>query len=134
MPEHVIRLRGGWEWMNLDDGQSCPTRLTLPAHFHFAGASRVRLSRRFGRPPFDPRAESLWLCLSQVPGLKSITLNGAPLALEPVGTSCAEIALGELLDRNVLVLDADLPAAEFAGLAGGSVWGEVSLRVRSIEH
>ena len=67
MPDHMIRLRGGWE---LTDGQAdrrrraeasgdLPVRLSLPVAWPGGSARRVRLVRKFGRPAHDPAHESL---------------------------------------------------------------------------
>ncbi len=132
MPEHLIRLRGGWEWADLDDRESRPTRITLPAHLHLSESRRLRLTRRFGRPPMDILTETLWLRLERVPGLKSIAINGAPVPLERLGASPLEVALRELADRNLVELDVNLPASETAGHAIEPRWGEIALVVRTV--
>ena len=132
MPEHLIRLRGGWERQDLDAPESGPTRITLPIHLDSSLARRVRLSRRFGSPPLQREVETLGLRLHHVPGLVSVTINGSPFPLPPQGGGWPEIALHELPQRNLLVLEVNLAAVHSPGQAGASRWGEIALVVRAV--
>jgi hypothetical protein len=134
MPEHVIRLRGAWEWTDLDDSDPRPMRIALPTYFDFTTARRVRLSRRFGRPPMKDPAEELWLRLERVTGLDSMTINGATIALQASLPDPLEIALRELMERNLLVLEVSLPSRESPTSQFDSRWGEIALIVRTPAH
>src|SRR5205823_3450154 len=83
MPEHWIRLRGGWEWHVPGAGQE-PRRVTLPLAGFPGGALLVR---SFQKPPLDLRRETLWLRLDAVPGLVLVALNGRELVRDPSRTS-----------------------------------------------
>lgn len=131
MKEHCIRLRGGWVGTNRDDPDASSFQIALPAHFDHNAIRRLRLSRRFQRPPLDHATEALWLRLGQVPGLLSATLNDAPLLLVPHASDLIEIPLSDLPPRNLLVLDVDLPAQSDVEPARPSPWGEVALVIRS---
>jgi hypothetical protein len=124
MPDHVIRLRGGWDW---DAG---PTRrVSLPIDDWPTPNCLVRLVRRFQSPPIDPRDESLWLRLDAVPGLRSVHLNGGPLIDTANAGSAIETPLYDVLPAgNRLELLVETGEA-VAGGSGG--WGLVALIVRS---
>jgi hypothetical protein len=130
MAEHLIRLRGGWEWTDLDAPLSPPGRIILPATRPWGRARRIRLCRRFGRPPIDARTETLFLRLDKVSGLESITINDALIAA-PRTAGPFELPLADSPERNVLILELSLPAAESPGQEADSVWGEIALVVRS---
>ena len=133
MSDHLIRLRGGWECRAAGLPESEGRRLTLPVRWGQDSPRRVVLTRRFGRPPLETAGQALLLRMDQVEGLFSLSLNGRPIALESVLGSRHEIELGELSDRNLLVLEVETPAFE-AG-AGGSrrEWGNIAIVVRSFE-
>ena len=108
---HEVRLRGGWV---------CgAARLTLPAGPDVLPRGRLRLTRRFQRPP-RIEEEPAALRLRGVPGIRSITLNGRPLG--PISPDRDEYdwPLGVLQPTNELVIEAD-PAA------GEAAWGRVTL-------
>ena len=84
MSEHLIRLRKGWELEDLDSPDHRPQRVSLPLEAGWAGARRLRLTRRFGCPPLNPGSESLWLRLESVLGLASLRLNDLDLTPGPV--------------------------------------------------
>ena len=67
MSKHLIRLRGGWESVDLDSPNSVPQRITLPVPAGWNLARRLRLTRRFGCPRLDPSTESVWLQLGARP-------------------------------------------------------------------
>jgi hypothetical protein len=129
MPEHLIRLRGGWLWLDPQAGPDPPgsgRRVTLPLTWPSLAdpPGRVRLVRSFGPPPFDPARERLALRLERVGGLASAQLNGREIARPAPGTTALEIPLtGPLPRRNLLVLDVDPPGA---GPTAGP-WGVVAL-------
>jgi hypothetical protein len=94
-------------------------RLTLPAPLHDLPAGRLRLIRRFQRPP-RITDEPAGLRLRHVPGIRSITFNGRPLG--PISPHRSEYAwpLGILEPSNELVIVVEPAAA-------GDTWGLVSL-------
>jgi hypothetical protein len=124
VPDHRIRLRGGWELIDVDEPGSAPARVTLPLVSGLPRGGRVRLIRKFGRPPVDDRAESVWLSLDHVTGLRAASLNGRPLAIELPLEGRIEIPV-DLPERNELVLEADLPG----GSRAWPPWGEVALLI-----
>ncbi len=127
MPEHLIRLRGGWLRGDGEDGPDSMRRVSLPLEGPPVGRSRVILSRRFGRPPIDPGRECLALRLEGVVGLAGIRLNGRAMAVPPVGATDLELAPDELRPSgNLIVLDV-LPPAGTPPEADDSRWGMVAL-------
>jgi hypothetical protein len=116
---HEIRLRGGWECAPANDLGSVATRLTLPVRADALPAGRLRLIRRFNRPP-RIADEPVGLRLRQVPGIESVLFNGLPVG--PISPDRAEfdLALGPLAPRNELLILAQPP-----GLADS--WGVISL-------
>ena len=132
MPEHRIRLRGGWEChYRVDDDEAAPEvvrRVDLPAASAADFPARFRLTRQFGRPPVDPRNEDVTLELRNVAGLKSVRLNGRLIAPGLEGGAGWSIDLAEpLLPRNGLVLEVELGDS---GRSSPSSWGEVALVIR----
>ena len=122
MSEHLIRLRGGWEFHM---GESV-RRLALPLTWPPGLVSRVRLVRPFNRPPIDLQSERLGLRLDDVRGLLAVRLNGRELARPAPGTSMLELPLDEPLPaRNVLELDV-APETTVEPAA----WGRIALVIR----
>jgi hypothetical protein len=126
MPDHLIRLRGGWlqfdphSPVDADSG----IRVTLPMTWPAGPAGRVRLVRSFGPPPFDPGRETLTLRLEHVDGLVSARLNDREIARPTPGTATLDIPLPDPLPRrNLLVLDVDPPGD---GRPPGP-WGAIAL-------
>jgi hypothetical protein len=120
MGKHTIRLRAGWTFSPLEaPGASVPGRGTLPANRGSMPAGRLRWTRRFQRPPRVP-GESAVLCLSRMPGIVSVSLNGRPIGPTSPVASEFELELGELLPRNELTIEADPPR-------DAGEWGEVAL-------
>lgn len=130
MSDHLIRLRKGWESLDLDLPTPRPETITLPLPAGRLSARRLRLTRRFGCPPFDPRAESLWLRLESVLGLTSLSLNGRELPLELLARGDIDIPLPDLHPRNELALELSggLPG-DSSGATG--TWGAIALLIRS---
>jgi hypothetical protein len=131
MPEHLIRLRGGWLWLEpqargrLPD-PSMSRRLTLPLSWPQGntGKGRVRLTRSFATPRIDPEREILLLRLEHVHGLVSAELNAREITRSAPGTTTIDIPLPYPLPcRNHLVLEVESP------LPGVDVekWGVVAL-------
>jgi hypothetical protein len=116
---HEVRLRGGWLCEADESIGRTSIRLTLPAPPHDLPAGRLRLIRRFQRPP-RIEDEPAGLRLRRVSGIRSITLNGRPLG--PISPDRFEYdwPLGVLEPSNELVIVADPVAA-------GDTWGLVSL-------
>jgi len=134
MPEHVIRLRGGWLWYDVEppaDAAAGGTgrRVALPIAWpEPARAIRTAwLVRSFGAPPLEDPRQGVSLRLEQVGGLRSARLNGRELARPAPGTNSLEIALpGSLPPRNTLVLEVDPRGLE----PGPEAWGLIALVIR----
>lgn len=120
MPDHPIRLRGGWELIPPD---APPSRVTLPITWPADSPRRFQLVRQFGRPSIDPATERLSLQFEDVPGLISAHLNGVPLDINAVHGG--SIAPGHPLPaRNVLILEVDFDAGR-----SDRPWGAIALMV-----
>jgi hypothetical protein len=131
--EHRIRLRGGWECQFLDVAGEVPERVTLPIRWPRHISGRVRLSRRFGRPHLDAARQIVLLELDRVEGIESLFLNGEVLAVTDPARSSYEIALGELLERNLLVLEIETAGAGGKSASDDGDWGQIALVIRRIE-
>ena len=129
MSVHLIRLRKGWESIDLDSLDPRPERITLPLPAGWRSARRLRLTRRFGCPPLNPDIESLWLRLESVSGLASLRLNGRDLPVGPCFHGTIDIPLVELPARNELALELSAAAGDPAG--DSTAWGEIALLIRS---
>lgn len=130
MPEHLIRLRGGWSWDDREGGPVAARRVSLPLEGAPRGTSRIVLTRQFGRPPIDPGRERLALRLEGVDGLVGIRLNGHDLALPPVGATDLELSPDDLQPTgNVLILEVIPSSGTHAG-ADNSRWGRIALVIR----
>ena len=128
MYEHLIRLRGAWDW---HPGAGGPGRVALPTRWAADVRSPFRLSRRFHRPPIDPDRETLALRMESVAGLGVVRLNGRELARPAGGVSDLTLTLeGSLPGTNLLELEVDPAAWGEAGL-GDSPWGRIALVVVS---
>jgi hypothetical protein len=131
MPEHQIRLRGGWQWHDPKNQATDASRLvTLPIRWPSGVQGLVRLVRHFGSPPVDADNERIALRLENVPGLVAAQLNGRELTGNSDGgwhtEAPFEIELRDpLAPRNMLVLDVDPPTPREGD------WGHVSLVIRS---
>jgi hypothetical protein len=130
--EHRIRLRGAWDCQNC----SCPSepaeRITLPIRWDPGNPRRLRLSRRFGRPPPDSSREC-FLELEEALGIHSLCLNGTTLAVVSPAKSYYLIPLPEIEQRNILVLEIDTGQACQGAPESDPDWGYVAILVRSIE-
>jgi len=126
--EHAIRLRGGWEWLEVPHaGESNVAHpVSLPLNWPFPLPPRVRLTRRFGAPRIDESTETLWLRLEHVGGLESIRLNGQSLEFDR-NARRLEVPLVALLSRNQLELEA-IPQVQGDGF--NEPWGNVALVVQ----
>lgn len=132
MPEHSIRLRGGWEWHEGSGPSATRQRLTLPGLLPTAESDHIRLVRAFGCPALDHARERLVLRLGDVPGLLIAWLNDRELARPAEGCATLEIGLDlPLPARNVLLLDVN-PSAQNAG-GRRSAWGNIAIVVVSPE-
>lgn len=119
MEPHEIRLRGGWECTPADDRASEPARLALPARGSLLPAGRLRLARRFSRPPRVAEAR-VTLRFSRCPGIHSATINGRPIGPTSPGLSEFDLDLGILEPRNRLAIEAEPPRND-------DEWGAISL-------
>jgi hypothetical protein len=129
MPEHRIRLRGGWECQyrqgDGDEGPEVVCRIDLPLEPTHVFPSRFRLTRQFGRPPLDDRLEAVRLDLRNVVGLKAARINGSPIAFVWVDDRDASIKFADpLLSRNGLALEFDMADAR---PEENLPWGEIAL-------
>jgi len=130
MPEHLIRLRGGWLWGDREGGAAAARRVSLPLEAPPRGTSRVVLTRQFGRPPLDPGRERLALRLEGVVGLVELRLNGRAMAIPSGGATDLELSPDDLQPSgNVLVLEF-LPSSRPHAEADDSRWGMVALVIR----
>jgi hypothetical protein len=119
MESHTIRLRGGWECAPVEAPDSGSTRLSLPARRESLPPGRLRLTRRFQRPPLAGDMTVL-LRLSRCPGIRSITINGRPIGPTSPDRSEFGLSLPRLSPRNELVIEAEPPRSD-------AEWGAVSL-------
>jgi hypothetical protein len=131
MPEHRIRLRGGWECQHrpgeLADGPEVVFRVDLPLESTEVLPARFLLTRRFGRPPLDERLEAVQLDLRNVVGLKAARINGYPISFVWTGDRDASIPLSDpLLPRNGLALEFDMTGVKHDE---NVLWGEIALVV-----
>ena len=118
MPEHVIRLRGGWERVD-PLGRAEGPRVTLPLP---RPGGPVRLARSFQAPRVDPAREAVWLRVADAPGLRSVRLNGRDLG-----------PADGLEAARAYRLPADLPARnrlELAAEPASDGWGSIALVIR----
>jgi hypothetical protein len=130
---HRIRLRGGWECCAPGVPAAAKERLNLPVRWSLEDSQRLRLTRHFGRPPFDPAHQKLMLELDQVGGMESLSLNGQRLAdVSPEKTHYA-IALDGARERNTLVLEIATPAAGPDERGVGPEWGLIVVVIRPID-
>jgi hypothetical protein len=135
VPDHLIRLRGGWELIDAAsateaEAPDVPSRLTLPVVWPDDSVRQVRLVRKFGRPAHDPAHESLLLALDRVPGLRGIRLNGLRLTIPDRTGGRLEIPFDRLSERNVLVLDVEPPPHPPGDPSPPQPWGEIALVIR----
>jgi hypothetical protein len=128
--EHRIRLRGGWEWFPADSPGAAASRLTLPISWESDRPRRLRLTRRFNRPPLDAESRMV-LLLEQVPGITSLALNGHAVARVSPGESHYEIPLGSLPERNELVLEVEIPRSAAPAGCPTPEWGAIALVIRT---
>jgi hypothetical protein len=137
MPEHLIRLRGGWlcieqgGLLDLDAPASAsgPT-ITLPILWgeQACPQAEVRLLRSFTAPSLNSSRERLSLRMSAVGGLVAVQLNGQELARPTPGTTALEILLRDPLPRrNRLVLEVGLDAAVASREFPAQAWGSIAL-------
>jgi hypothetical protein len=131
MSEHWIRLRGGWEAVDLDDPLALCVRMNLPVFWTGEKTRRLRLRRRFGRPALDRQDESLWLRIDRATGLYRLTLNGCELPIAAGTSGPIEIPLRTISDRNELVLEVCYQPSAMASEARAGGWGEIALLIRA---
>jgi hypothetical protein len=125
--EHRIRLRGGWELIEVRGAARSVSRIELPLRSSREFSGRLSLRRRFGRPPMEEGGADVRLRLDQVPGLLCARLNGLELGPGSSGAPPHELPLPDLLPRNELVL-------ELVGTTLAEGWGEVSLVFRTADR
>jgi hypothetical protein len=116
---HVIRLRGGWECASVESLGTGSIPLTLPARAESLPPGRLRLTRRFNRPPRVASAPVV-LRLSRSRGIHSLAFNGRPIGPTSPDRSEFDLDLGDLAQRNELAIEAEPPRED-------TEWGLVSL-------
>ena len=132
MPEHLIRLRGGWSVHDPDQLQNPARSLTLPARLGPGFPRRARLERKFGRPRHDPSGEIISLLLEGVPGLIRVVLNGDEH--EPPSTGDRlELTNLSLGPRNVLMLEVELDDSGDLDHPWGAVALVISPRAQAVD-
>ena len=123
MTEHLIRLRGAWEFQTSDG----PRRVDLPTTWPPGAPAPLLLARRFNRPRVDAGRETIGLLLEDVPGLLSVRLNDREVARPGPGSGTLEVPVeGMLTPKNLLVLEVD-PAGVRA-----EPWGRIALVIRGV--
>jgi hypothetical protein len=132
--EHRIRLRGGWFCQSAFSAQEPLDRITLPIRWGPDRPRRLRLSRRFGRPPFDPEQQRLLLELDEARGIQSLLLNGTPLTMILPTKSYYLLPLTEIDDRNTLLIDVDTSQSCGSLAEGSRDWGQIAILIRPIHH
>ena len=130
MPDHRIRLRGGWEYCQVGS-HDVPGRFTLPTRWGLERTTPLRLTRRFGCPPLDPRYQVLVLLLEQVPGIHSIRLNDRQILHVSPDRSSYQILLEDLPARNVLVIEVEPRLDQGSTDTEPSEWGFVALVIQT---
>ena len=132
MNDHRIRLRGGWECQRDGPGREAEgDRITLPVRWGASHPGRLRLSRRFGRPPIDPTRQLLLLELDRARGMQSLSLNGKALTDVSPEKSYYLIPLAEIEERNELVLEVETGDAPDDAETD---WGHFALVIRPIDR
>jgi hypothetical protein len=131
VPDHWIRLRGGWEWIDASAPGSTPARLTLPVSWPESIPRNVRLLRHFGKPRGISQADVVLLHIESSQGIIAIDLNGKRLLEGPGTESGWEVPLPSLFDRNELALEVDLARRSTSVSDPARGWGEVALIIRS---
>jgi hypothetical protein len=131
--EHRIRLRGGWGCCAAGLPESDERRVNLPIRWSLDCPGRMRLTRRFGRPRFEPDNQVLILQMDQVAGIHSIVLNGRLIAGVSPETTHYEIRLNPWPGRNLLVLEMERPLPGAAAAGASAEWGIVALDIRPID-
>ncbi len=130
MPEHLIRLRGPWEFRFPTDPGIEPIRLPLPSDTLPVARDSMTILRQFGRPARGSASMACRLRCESMPGLLTVHLNGEPLiersAENALSTDPIEVPIPSPLRlRNRLELTVLGNAASFA--SPERPWGSVAL-------
>ena len=124
---HSIRLAGPWEFEVA--GTDAPKgKISMPADrlpVDGSIASRVRLTRRFGRPTGLASGDVVWLVVERAGPPGEITLNGRPLGQAGVHEAGRFDVTADLADRNRLEVEVDLPLS-------GPPLDEVRLEIHAV--
>jgi hypothetical protein len=131
--DHRIRLRGGWECQSAGPAQE-GDRITLPVRWGASHPARLRLSRRFGRPPIDTTRQLLLLELDRARGIQSLLLNGKALTAISPQKSYYLIPLAEIEERNLLAIEVETGEAANDSTDAEQDWGHFALVIRSIDR
>jgi len=109
--EHAIRLRAGWEALDLDDAAAEPFRLDLPVDWRVYEARfgrlprRLQLSRRFGRPLSGAPNYRAIVHLGAAEGVVSLAINGVAIPWTTDGPGRLRAELPALQPRNLLMVE-----------------------------
>ncbi len=125
---HQILLRAAWEHVPLG------TRVDLPTNWPLDLNAPFQISRRFGRPSFDPASETVFLRLESVTGLVQARLNDVDLvSRSPTQQTDGSIILIplNLQPKNLLTLTID-PSFWTSRPEFALAWGIVSLSIEPI--
>lgn len=134
MPNHTIRLRGGWRGYEATGAALAGTAawVALPIVWPAGLSGPLRLERRFQAPPAVAGSEALAIVCEDVPGLVSIALNGRTLATAPFSSTAIRVGLArrDIQPRgNLLALEV-LPGPPDPGRP----WGRIALEVVEAER
>jgi hypothetical protein len=129
--EHQIRLRAAWRLRIVDAAAEAESRVDLPTVWPPGFVRPFRLSRSFRRPQINNPSETLVLRLGEVPGLRTVVLNGRAQSWSSSDWGAVELPLDDSLPaRNELVLEVD-PRYWPPGGSLAQPWGSIALVIRS---
>jgi hypothetical protein len=113
---HIIRLRGPWECEPIE-GES---------------PGQIRHIRRFGLPTNLSPQDRVWIVIKGAFGRGAASLNDKPLGAIADQVTAEFDITGQLLPRNVLRIDIELPQNEsHHEQSRDATIGEVRLEIRS---
>lgn len=127
MSEHAIRLRAGWEALDLDDAAAEPFRLNLPVDWRAYEArfgripTRIQLSRRFGRPLAGAPNYRAIVHLDTAEGVVALAFNGVTIPWTTDGPGRLRAELPALQPRNLLMVEIE-PTGPTP-----TAWGDASI-------
>jgi hypothetical protein len=128
--EHRIRLRGGWTCQGANSSAADQESITLPVRWDLRNPRRVRLSRRFGRPPIDRVGQKLFLELDHARGIQSLRLNGTIVEATSPARSNYLIEITAAPERNTLVIEVETGESTSGAAGDENLWGQIALLIR----